>query len=243
MKRATLQNKIKRVAAAALCAACLAGLCVQSIPAASTGDAAVQLEYLNNKYGVGENPEDVKYTAGILSGGSLEVRMNLGEYSLMAGRNALADNFVSAVDGTGNAMPGYDKDNKPYSLSVETTGSGSVYNVGATLVDGVGEAQLQIVGNTATLTPRSGYYDGRVDAGGQSAAAYMDVKATGNAQVVLSEESRLVLKCNVGQSPNVTSPIFDKVQKGSTGVFAPYVDAEVTVTSSELKPVYRRPKT
>lgn len=237
MKRATLQNRIKRVAAAALCAVCLAGLCVQSISAATTNDEAVQLEYTNNKYGVGENPDDKKYTAGILSGNSLEVRMNLGQYTLLAGRDALADNYISAVDGLGQPVTGFDnKTNKPYNFSVETTGSGSMYNVGATLKDGVGEARLQIVGNTATLTPRSGYYDGRVDASGQSAAAYMDVQATGNAQVVLSKESRLVLKCLVGQSPNVTSPIFDTVQTGSTGVFEPYVGAKVTINSTALKP-------
>ncbi len=240
MKRATLQNGIKRFTATVLCAACLMGVCSQSISAATTQkpDEAneIQLRYPKNQDG-NENG------AFILLDNGIDVELDIGEFGLPK---------------TGSALSVLDSESKnPFDPQNYSLGSGTTKTVnGKTIttvpitVTGTGAADrghvmLELTGNVSTITPPDSGYRGNVVV--RSSGTSTGAEGGGTARLrdtpsAIAGPSTIVLTCTQGQDINTPSPTFE-VAAGTTptGIFAGYTWAATQPTHENTNLDYTKP--
>lgn len=253
MKRATLQNRIKRVTAAALCAVCLAGLCSQSISAASTGGAQDEANEIQLRYP--KNQDGNENGAFVLLGNGIDVELDIGEFGLPK---------------TGSALSVLDSDTKStfpaenYSLGSGTTKSENgktITTVPITVTKtsdtatNRGHVMLELTGNVSSITPPDSGYRGSVVVRSSGSATGADGGGTArlrNTPSAIAGPSTIVLRCTQGQDVNTPSPTFEvyipspaptdpNAYKKPTGIFEDYDWAAIQPTHDNTNLDYTKP--
>ncbi len=224
MKRATLQNGIKRFTAAVLCAVCLMGLCSQSILAATTKKEEDEANEIKLRYP--KNQDGNENGAFVLLNNGIDVELDIGEFGLPKTGSAL-----SVLDSDSNTT----FDAKNYSLGSGTTKTVNgktittvpitVTNTGGT---NRGHVMLQLTGNVSSITPPDSGYRGSVviKVTGAGTGAAGGTARLRNTPSAIAGPSTLTLKCVQGQDLTISEPLFE-VTGTPDGIFAGYITAAV----------------
>lgn len=206
-------GKLKRKLALTLSAVWLACVCTTGALAATTAttEEEIQLVYVNNKAGT-------DYVANILTGNSIKVRMDLGDYDSPSDTDK-SKALLLTRKGDNAPVAGPD-----YVTNITGTTETNVYEISVEKQPNASES-FSVSGNVDSITPPRTGYKGSVTAGG----TFDD--ATLRTSQAISKESSLTIECDVGESPTNSTPTFRIT--GATGDFAPYLSGTIGVNQRE----------